>query len=118
MFRAAVLSIVATLLAGPSASLVCSAWCHPLVATSATCEHPNEAASTVTATDNCPDIAAVTTAFVQEDVRRGVVAPDGQPSLNVPWFPFVMPPKSGALDREPGQHRPHELRPFLLALRL
>lgn len=39
VFRAVVLSIVATLAIGPNAALLCSAWCHPQAAAPSTSHH-------------------------------------------------------------------------------
>ena len=116
VFRAALLSIVLTLAVGPTASLLCAVWCHPEAAAAEPCEHrdtPN-----VTANDSCPDIAAVTTAFVREDVRRGVSASDGQTVVLVPPFQFVAPPTAPAFGGEFRQYPPLEARPLVLALRI
>lgn len=119
MFRAAVLSIVLTLVAGPHASLLCAVWCHPEAAAAEPCEH-RDATETpnVTANDSCPDIVAVTTAFVREDVRRGVSASDGQTAVLAPPFQFVAPPTTPEFGGESRQHPPLEARPLVFALRV
>lgn len=119
MFRAAVLSIVLTLVAGPNASLLCAVWCHPEAAAAGPCEHrgPTDTPS-VTASDSCPDMAAVTTAFVREDVRRGVSASEDQTAVLVPPFQFVAPPTTPEFGGEFRQHPPLEARPLVLALRI
>jgi hypothetical protein len=119
VFRAAVLSIVLTLVVGPNASLLCAVWCHPEAATVAHCEHQNPSGSpSVAEKDSCPDIAAGATAFVREDVRRGVSASDGQHAVVVPPFRFVPPPNPSELGRELRQHAPLEARPLVFALRI
>ncbi|HEU4688320.1 MAG TPA: hypothetical protein VFS23_08175 [Vicinamibacterales bacterium] len=117
MFRAAVLSIVLTLVAGPNASLLCAVWCHPEAAAAGPCEH-RDATTTITSNDSCPDIAAVTTAFVREDVRRGVSSSEGQIAVLVAPFEFVAPPQSSLFGRELRQHPPLEARPLVVTLRI
>jgi hypothetical protein len=119
VFRAAVLSIVLTLAAGPNASLLCAVWCHPEAAAAEPCEHRDATyTANVTANDSCPDIAAVTTAFVREDVRSGVSASDGQTAVLVPPFQFVAPPTALEFGGEFRPHPPREARPLVLALRI
>lgn len=68
MFRAVVLSIVLTLVAGSPAWLACGSWCQS-GANAGGCEHtepPGRAAA-----DNCPDMTSTATASVPEDARRG-----------------------------------------------
>ena len=118
MFRAAVLSIVLMLVAGPQAPLLCAVWCHAEASAAGPCEHPDTAsAPIVTANGSCPDIAEASTAFVREDPRRGASASDGQHAVVVPPFQFVAPP-TPEFRREPGQHPPLEARPLVLALRI
>jgi len=117
VFRAAVLSIVLTLVAGPNSSLLCAVWCHPETATAGPCEHPDPMSTpSITSNDSCPDIPAVTTAFVREDVRRGVFSSEGQ--APVPPFQFVAPPESSAFGRELRRHPPREARPLVVTLRI
>ena len=79
MFRAAVFSIVLTLVAGPNASLLCAVWCHLQTANAGSCEHPTPTDTpSLTSNDSCPDVTAVSTAVVRDDVRRGASAPDPQ----------------------------------------
>ena len=119
MFRAAVLSIVLTLVAGPDASLLCAIWCHPEIATAGPCEHPDPMSTPgVTSNDSCPGMAAVTTAFVREDVRRDVSSSAGQIPLLIPPFQFVAPPRASELGRELRQQRPLEARPLVVSLRI
>lgn len=120
VFRAAVLSIVLTLVAGPNASLLCAVWCHPEAAAAAErCEHPDATdTANVTANGSCPDTAAVTPALVREDVRRGISASDGQAAVLVPSFQFVARPTTPEFGGESRQHPPLEARPLVLALRI
>ena len=119
MFRAAVLSIVLALVAGPQVPLLCAVWCHPEAAAATLCEHPDTAgALSVTANDSCPDIAAASTAFVREDVRRGVSAADPQHPAVVRALEYIRPPNSPEFGRVPGKHPPLEGRPLVLTLRI
>lgn len=77
MFRAAVLSIVLTLAVGPSAGLLCKTWCNPQAAAADGGHHAASTASTsVAADDTCEDLGLGAAAFLREDVRRGVSAPE------------------------------------------
>lgn len=119
VFRAAVLSIVLTLVAGPNASLLCAVWCHPETATAGPCEHPDPASTPgVTSSDSCPDVAAVTTAFVREDVRYGAPSSEGQIAILVGPFQFVAPPQASDFGRELRHHQPLEARPLVVTLRI
>ena len=119
MFRAAVLSIVLTLAVGSTASLLCAVWCHPEAAAAGPCEHPNPTSTpSVTSNDSCPDIAAASTAFVREDVRRGVSAPDALQAVVVAPFQFTPPPSHPASVRESAQRSLLDARPLVLALRI
>ena len=116
VFRAAVLSIVLTLVAGPDASLLCAVWCHPEAATAGPCEHPDPTSTpSITANDSCPDIAASSTALVREDVRRGASA---QQAVLVARFQLARPPSNLASARDAGQRSPLEARPLVLPLRI
>lgn len=55
MVRAAVLSIVLTLVIGPNAGALCSVWCHPEQAATSSCPHQDATTSPgVTREDSCP----------------------------------------------------------------
>ena len=118
VFRAAVLSIVLMVVAGPHASLLCAVWCHP-AATAGPCEHRDPTtAPTVTANDSCADIVAASTAFVREDVRRGASAAQAHQAVDVAPFQFGPPPNHAVSVRESGQRAPLGARPLVLALRI
>ena len=118
VFRAAVLSIVLTLAAGPNATLLCAVLCHP-EATAGPCEHRDPTGiPSITSNGSCPDIATAQTAFVREDVRRTVSSSGGQAAAVVQPFQYLPPPKSSMFVRETGQHPPLEARPLILALRI
>ena len=119
VFRAAVVAIVLTLVAGPNASLLCAVWCHAETAAARPCEHPDLSSTPgVRSNDSCPDIPAVTTAFVREDERRGVSSPHGQIAVLLPPFQFVAPPRSSEFGRELRQRPLREARPLGVTLQI
>jgi len=119
VFRAAVLSIMLTLVAGPNASLLCALWCHPEAAPAGPCEHPDQTSTpSITANGSCPDIPTSSTALVREDLRRGVSAPAAQQAVLVARFQFAPPPSPSASAGESGQRTALEVRPLVLALRI
>lgn len=114
VFRAVVLSIVLTLAVGPNASLLCAVWCHPDAASAGQCEHPNATNTPRLGTDDsCPAIAAGSTAFVREDMRRGVSASQAQNAVVVPPFQFTLPLRHAPSTREAAQSPPLETRPLV-----
>ena len=119
VFRAAVLSIVLTLMAGPNASLLCAVWCHPEAATAGSCEHPNPTSTpNVAAKDSCPDITAASTTFVREDVRRGVSSPQAHRAVAVASFQLAPPATQATPNRHAAPAAALEARPLVLALRI
>jgi hypothetical protein len=118
VFRAAVVSIVLTLVAGPNASLLCVVWCHPQAATAGPCEHPTPTSTpSITSNDSCPDVTVASTAVVREDLRRGVSAPDPQAVDSAP-FQFAPPPRVRASADEAARLVRLDARPLVLALRV
>ena len=84
MFRATVLSIVLTLVAGPNASVLCKAWCDPAAAAATKC-HPEHGgpSATLTGTDDCGKAMPNSAVVVKEDARRGAPS-DSQQAVLVP----------------------------------
>jgi hypothetical protein len=119
VFRATVLSIVLTLVAGQNASLLCAVWCHPEAAAAGPCEHPDQTSTpSITQNGSCPDIPASSIALVREDVRRGVSAPAAQHAAPVVRFQFAHLPSHSASAGESGQRTAPEARPLVLPLRI
>jgi len=118
VFRAAVLSIVLTLAAGPDAALLCVIWCHPGGGMAGACEHQTETTSpTIIANDDCT-VSGSAIVFVREDARRSASAPTVQGGDLVPQSAWT-PPASGRLSRyEAASRGLLELRPLMLALRI
>jgi hypothetical protein len=118
MFRALVVSIVLTVVAGPSAAMLCRAWCSAHAATVNGCNHSTPTAWTnVVADDTCDDVWIGAAAFVREDVG-GVSAPDGHRAVVVANHQ----PADIAIYERHRQDFRHggslENRPFSTALRL
>lgn len=118
MFRAALLSIVLTLAAGPDAALLCGIWCHSGAGMAGACEHQTETTSAaIIANDDCT-VSGSSIVFVREDARRSTSAPTVQGGDLVPQSALT-PPASGRLSRyEPASRGLLELRPLMLALRI
>jgi len=94
VFRATVLSIVLMLAAGSSATLVCSAWCHPDDATF-TCQHEESTRSPgVNGAESCRIVPGGVTAFVREELRR-TSPTSGADAFIVPGFPLAPPLTDG-----------------------
>ncbi len=117
VFRAALFSIVLSLVLGQDASLLCQVWCPD--SASAACPHQDSATSpSVSAHDNCRRDAGGAVAFVREDPRRTTAAPDAQNALAVPRFLLAVSHTDLRPGFESGQRRPLEERPLVLTLRI
>lgn len=117
MFRAALFSIVLTLAAGQSASLLCEVWCHD--ATSAGCPHQDPTTSlSVGVDDSCTNVVVVAAAFVGEDARRTDPGPYAKNAPVVPRFRFAAPPTDSGSGYEAGRLLLLEARPLLIPLRI
>ena len=85
MFRATVLLIVSTMVAGPNASVLCKAWCDPAAAAATKCHHEHGSLSaTLTGTDDCGRAVPNSAVVVKEDARRGAPSSDPQQAVMVP----------------------------------
>ena len=85
MFRATVLSIILTMVAGPNASVLCKAWCDPAAAAATKCHHEHGSVSaTLTGTDDCGRAVPHSEVVVKEDARRGAPSSDPQQAVMVP----------------------------------
>jgi hypothetical protein len=119
VFRAALFSIVLTMAVGQDAALVCKAWCYQPEASAVGCQHQDAATHpTVTADDNCRNLAVDAIAFVRDDARRGAAAPDTQNALVVPRFRFAPSLTDSRSGYESGPQLRLEARPLVTALRL
>ena len=97
MFRAAVLTIVLTLSAGPSATLLCKTWCNPQSA-AGRCHDTTSAGSTsVAANHKCDDAGFGAAALIPEGGLRSVSAPERHHAVLGPRHHLANP----AADRGP-----------------
>jgi hypothetical protein len=117
MFRAALLSLVLTLAAGPNVALLCGVWCHPSERMAGACEHQTQAARPgIDANDDC----AINSnpVVIAQDGRLGASAPDVAGVVVVARFAFT-PPAAGVLSAyEPNGRLLLQLRPLILARRI
>lgn len=90
MFRALALSIVLTFAAGPSAALLCRTGCNPPAAAAGGC-HPTASTVSTSVADHgmCHDPGLGVAAFLREDVRRGLSAPEGDQAVLAPRYHLV-----------------------------
>jgi hypothetical protein len=118
MFRAALLSLVLTLAAGPNVALLCGVWCHPSERMAGACEHQTQAARPgIDANDDCA-INSNPVVIAREDGRLGASAPDVAGVVVVARFAFT-PPAAGVLSAyEPNGRLLLQLRPLILARRI
>lgn len=87
MFRAAVLSIVLTLAVGQNASLLCGTWCDPQAVAASGCHDEDPVIPPSVAGDgSCDHVVLSLAAFLGEDVRRGVSAPDTDHAIAAPRY--------------------------------
>ena len=123
VFRAVVLSIVLTLVAGPEAALLCRGWCQSQSAAASAChrERPSAASTVISGDKACADCDKVgigAVQFVREDMRRSVSAPDAVHAIVDPRYPFA----PSTADIRPGQERWREWslkeQPLLTARRI
>ncbi|HEX2344687.1 MAG TPA: hypothetical protein VHI98_29730 [Vicinamibacterales bacterium] len=119
MFRATVLSIVLTLMAGPSASILCKAWCDPADAAAQGCHHRDASTSpALTGTDDCDNPVFTRAVLVKEDVRRSVSSPDTRQALIVPRYQYFASASGTHIWDEPGRGSPLAQPPLVTALRI
>ena len=86
MFRAAVFSIVLTLVAGQSAALLCDLSCDPGAATE--CLHHDAITSARVAVNSNCTVVISSAAFVREDARRPVPHLIADTSIAIPDYLF------------------------------
>jgi hypothetical protein len=83
VLQLAVVSIVLTLVTGPSAALLCEVWCAPAEVSTAGCHHPRPGTSASVTTDDTCD-APMFLALSREDFRYVRSAPAPLPGIVVP----------------------------------
>ena len=119
MFRAAILSIVLTLVTGPNAVLFCKLWCVPHEAAATACHHDDATTSpSVTSDHNCGNVVLRIAVVIREGVRRGVSAPGAQHAVLIPCFRLAPSSIDTRLAHEPEQDWLFEQRLQVPALRI
>lgn len=119
VFRAVVLSIVLTLAVGPNATLLCGTLCDPPAAAASACHDEDPATSpSVGGDDSCDHVVLNAAAFLREDVRRGVFAPDAGHAILVPCYQLAHSTTDARPGQEPGPEWSLDQRPVSTALRI
>lgn len=116
--RAAVLSIVLTLAVGPNATLLCRTWCDRQAAAASGCHHEAPTISPRVGDESCDDMALSAAAFLREEVRRPVSAPDAAHAVLVPRYRLAQSTIDASRRHEPGREWPLEERPLPFVLRI
>jgi hypothetical protein len=118
VFRAAVLSIVLTLTAGPNVGVLCKRWCDPVEAATAGC-HPEQGnpSAILTGTDDCGNIVFSSAMLVKEDARGGLFS-DTRHAVVVPRYQYPASTSETHLGDEPRCARPLGKQPLVTALRI
>jgi hypothetical protein len=117
MLRAAVLSMVLILAAGPSASLLCRAWCDSRAAASTGCHDQAPATTPIVADNSCDDMVLNADAFLREDAPCGVSTPEADQTVLV-RSQLAPPPTDARPGQEPGRGQSLEERPLPTTLRI
>jgi hypothetical protein len=119
VFRVAVVSIVLILAVGQNAGLLCNVLCHPREVSTAECHHHEDgtAPSSVTNDDTCTVVVGVA-AFVREDVRRAVSAPDMQHAIAIPRYQFSPSTTETRVGIDSAREWSLEKRPLETSLRI
>jgi hypothetical protein len=118
VFRAAVLSIVLTFAVGPSASVLCRAWCDPQSASSTGCSHNAPAdAPSIGDNNNC-EVVVTSVAAVRQDERRGMLDPGVDQSTLVSRYHLASSVADLRTALRPAHARLLEHRPLVTTLRI
>lgn len=118
VLRAAVLSIVLILAAGPNATLLCGIWCNSRTAATSGCLHEKQASSaSVRAGDRCDHEVLSVAAFLREDVWRSVFV-GADHAMPVPRYQLSSSTIDARPGHEPGREWALEERPLPTILRI
>ena len=123
MFRAIVFSIVLTVAASPSTTLLCKVWCDrthgPQTAAASGCHHRAPAVSArVAGDDACESLVLGVAAFLREDVRRLASAPARDHAVVVPRYQFANSTANDSPHATRAAQWALEKRPLSTALRI
>ncbi|HKY19912.1 MAG TPA: hypothetical protein VJM31_01720 [Vicinamibacterales bacterium] len=117
MFRITFLSVTLIVAAGPSAGLLCGAWCHPQNVVASTCHH-EEARATVASNESCDAAVLNVAAVLPEEMLRGVSSSIGHYAIPAPRYQLFRPTIDVCLADEREHHWPLERRPLETSLRI
>lgn len=107
------------LAAGPSASLVCKAWCDPQVAAENGCQRHDVGGSvTFSAVDPCQDAVQGLAVLLKEDVRRISSLDGGGCTPAIVKFQFMTSPESAGAHWNHGRAPSDLQRPLTTPLRV
>ena len=114
VFRAAVLSIVLTLVIGPNTAPLCWAWCDPMPAAETGCDHHAAVAtSTSVVSDGTCDMVVFSAAgFLREEPRRDLFDQNAQHAILIPCDQLAygtiaaQPGPNPGFQQSPGQRTP------------
>jgi hypothetical protein len=117
VFRAATVSVLLMIAVGPSAALLCKAWCNRAGVAVSDCQH-GQANTTpaLTGVEDCE--AAALTAIVREEIRRGVSWSDSRAAVAVLPNHYTNSSRQVHTWDPPALRSPAGLRPLLTALRI
>jgi hypothetical protein len=103
----------------PNASLLCDTSCEQTAAAASGCHHQDPATSPTVAGDDCCDIVVPgVTAFLFDDVRRGVSFSDGDHANAVVRYQLARSATNARPSQEPGREWSLDKRPLPTALRV
>lgn len=119
VFRVAVFSIVLAITGNPiTGALLCRTWCDPNAAAASGCHHELATFAIVAGEDGCRNAVLNATAFVQENVRRGVSSPYAGHAMPVPRYEVAGWTSDAAVGHAPGGSPSLEKRPLETTLRI
>jgi hypothetical protein len=102
---------------GPSATLLCKAWCDRVYTAVSDCHHDQvSTAAALTGTADCE--SAGLSAVLPEDIRRGVSSPDSGTAVLVLRNHFTASTSQPDVRDASALRSPPALRPLLTALRI
>ena len=119
VFRVAALFIVLAITGNPTVPLLCGTWCDPNAAAASGCHHEELAIFAIVAgEDGCRNAVLSATAFVQEDVRRGVSSSNGEHAISLSRYELTGSMVDATLGFEPSRQPSLEKRPLETTLRI
>lgn len=120
VFRAAVVSIVLTLVIGQNTAPLCRAWCDSMAAAETRCHHHDAVATSVSTVGDVACDMAVRSAlgFLREELQRGASSHNAQHAILIPCDPLAHVTVAARLSPDPGLERSPRQRTLPTVLRL